>query len=437
MLMIAQCALADGDLDPISIIPLTQVCQYWRDSFTSTPENWSLICSERPELAELSLERVKAAPLTVFLLFTLDREFADLLLPYVQNIVSLSCVGFLSMEQLTQTLPYFPKSTPSLRSLSLASGSGQADWSHPVDPFDFSTHTALSELSLSYVPLFPSILSLRTLTKLSLFDDDFQLPLDTLLNFFGENRSLESATLAIKFVEPPLSRSQRQTPIKNELKHLSIGSNDTTTIRALISSIALQKGGTLEIDSGNSAGLTHIFSGVSKNKLSILSSPTFMEYRHSQTSIRLLGPNGSFSYGSYTNSETPFDEFPILQLSSIRELRLQCHGPRTLTSFRLSFFPSLEILAINGCSSESFLSPVLPDPASSPSLRTLAFMDCDIAEDFLAHLAQIALYREKLRRVVIIDSNGQFPPAASIQRLRECVPVVEVLEGKEFPKDLS
>ena len=64
-------------------------------------------------------------------------------------------------------------------------------------------------------------------------------------------------------------------------------------------------------------------------------------------------------------------------------------------------------------------------------------MDCDIAEDFLAHLAQIALYREKLRRVVIIDSNGQFPPAASIQRLRECVPVVEVLEGKEFPKDLS
>ena len=441
---IARCVLEDIAVDSMSIIPLTHVCQYWRNCITSMPENWSLICSERLELAELSLERAKAAPLTVFNLLGLSRVFVDLLQPHIQNIVSFTCAGFSSMEELAHALSHFPKLIPGLRLLFLAAGRPRADWSYPVDPFDFSANTKLRELSLSYVPLLPSILSLRTLTMFSLCDRDFQLPLDTLLSFLEENRSLESATLMITFVEPSLSRSQRQTPIKNKLKYLSIESNDTTTIRALASSIALQKGGTLEIShSGNNGGSASLISGVSTSNLSIISSPTFMEYRYSfGTAIKLLGPSGSFSHNSHTTPETPFEEFPILQLSSIRELRLQCRGPRTLENFYLSFFPSLEILAIDGCSSVSFLSPVLPDPSSSPSLKTLAFLDCDIAEDFLAHLAQIAVYREKLtltslHRVVIIDSKREFPSAAAIEWLRECIPVVEVLEGKGFPTDLS
>ena len=60
----------------------------------------------------------------------------------------------------------------------------------------------------------------------------------------------------------------------------------------------------------------------------------------------------------------------------------------------------------------------------------------------MTQLAQVAFDRTNdgstsLRRVVIIDSEGGLPAAASIEQLRKYVSSVEVLEGREFPKDLS
>lgn len=59
----------------------------------------------------------------------------------------------------------------------------------------------------------------------------------------------------------------------------------------------------------------------------------------------------------------------------------------------------------------------------------------------MAQLTQIVLDRENtsisLHRVILINSEGEFPSAASVERLRGCVPVVEVIEGKVFPQDLS
>ncbi|KAF9784677.1 hypothetical protein BJ322DRAFT_1109383 [Thelephora terrestris] len=438
---IAQRVLGEDDVDARSIVPLTHVCRFWRDSIVSTSEIWALISNERMKFAELSLERAKAVPLTVHL--NLDRlrgkrGTLDLLLPRVEKIVSFNCISS-KAEELTRLLN-FPKSMPNLRSLSLTKPK-YAGKNQPIDSFDFSTHTTLRELSLSNFPLVPSILSLGTLTKLILWDRNIRIHVDVLLSFLEENRSLESVSLTIKFVEPSLCHSHRQTPVGNGLKHLSISSDDTTNIRALYSSIALQKGGTLEIfHSGQNAGLTGVISGVSTNHLPNLSSPISMEYAPFPRKIKLVGPNGTFSHIGPVTTEDPYREFPLLPLSGIRELRLDCRGSWVLKQFRLSSFPSLEILAVGGSSKVSLLPPVLPDPTSSPSLRTLALLDCDISEDFMNQLAQVALDRENastsLRRFVIIDSEGQFPSAASVERLRGCVSVVELLEGKEFPEDL-
>ena len=439
---IARCTLGDRDFDVLPIIPLTHVCRYWRDSIISAPQNWTLISSYERRLAELSLKRAKAASLAIHLEFQFEREFLDLLRPHVRSTTSLSCEGFNVVEELVQALPHFPESTPKLRSLALAERSTRTEWGL-VDPFEFSTHTMLRELSLSYVPLLPSFLSLKTLTKFSLCDRDFQLPLDTLLSFLEENRSLESATFRIKFAEPPLACSQRRTPVGNRLRHLFIMAYNVANIRPLISNIALRKEATLALKLYyGEEGLTEIFSGVPMRHLSNLSSPTFMEYRHSPRNVRLLGADGSFSYEGPGDSDAPFEGFPLLPLANIRELRLKCCGSWILTDFRPSFFPSLEVLAIDGGSSISFLFPELPSSTPSPLLRTLAFLDCVITEDFMATLTQIALHRRNnastsLHRVVVIDSKRQFPPAASVKRLREHVPVVEVFEGKEFPKDLS
>ena len=113
-----------------------------------------------------------------------------------------------------------------------------------------------------------------------------------------------------------------------------------------------------------------------------LSSPVVMEYGAFPKRLRLLGPGGVFSYKGPVTTESPFGEFLLLPLANIRELRLECRRSWILRQFRLSSFPSLEVLAVDGGSKVSLLSPVLPDPASSPLLKTLAFLDCVITEEF-------------------------------------------------------
>ena len=394
-------------------------------------------------MAASSLERAKAAPLAIYLnMNTLKRdpEFLDLLLPHTQNITSLCCIDFLTIEELTQALPNFPKSTPNLQSLDLIK-SGHTDWTQTIDPFDFSAH-ALRKLSLSDIPLYPSFLSLRSLTKLSLLDYGFNLHLDTLLNFLEENHSLESATLTIGFAEPSLCRSSRQTPVGNRLQHLLITYTDAMSARALISGIALRRGAALKIHCHDrTARLANVLSVVSATQLLNLSSPTFMGYRSWPRSIRLHGPDGSFSYESTSKQGDPFEELPLLPLNNIRKLRINCLGSWIPTKFRLSDFPSLQVLAIDGGTSVSLRSTVLPDHTSSPLLKTIAILNCSVTEDFVAKLVQLASDRgnnnsTSLHRVVIVDSKGRLPGVASVERLRKCVPVVEVMQGNELPKGL-
>ena len=304
--------------------------------YSANGEIWqSRTCSaprQPPLTIHLNLDKLKKDP-----------GFFDLL-PHVQHNTSLLVFSFFTAEELAKALPDFPRSMPNLRSLKLGK-SGQADWSLLVGPFYFSAHT-LRVLSLDNIPLFPSILGLKTLTELSLRHRDFNLHLDTLLDFLEGNHSLESATLEVSFADASLRHSQRRAPIGNQLRHLSIYCDDAMDGRALISSIALQKGADLQIRYSNCysderVGLADILAGVPLTHLPSLSSPTFMECRPSPRIIRLLGPGGSFLYEGYFN-----------------------------------------------------------------------------------------------RVVMVGQSDGFLPTAASIERLGKHVPVVEVMEGMELPKDL-
>ena len=504
---IAQYVLQD-ELDARPIIPLTHVCKYWRDSIVSAPKNWTRIFNGVRGLAELSLERAKAAPLDVFLIFDSETELFDFgsgygrdfifdfLLPYMRNIVSLNCTGFTSIEEITKALPNFPKSMPNLQSLALTGHGLKADQSRGINLLDFSTHTTLRGLTLTHFPLLPSFLGLRTLTELKLRNPRINLHLDTILTFLEENRSLKRATLGIGFGEDSLRRPQRQTPIKSSLQSLSICCNNERDIEPLISNIALRKGASLEIIDYDSRGLTRILSRVPTTHLPGLLSPFSMEYQVSPREIRLLGPDGSFSYadnlidsiGGPPGRPLFGGEFSLLPLASIRKLRLKFReswvfSQSRLSSFpsqfQLSSFPSLEVLSVDShdvdeCSTddedstdEDFtdrdsadedstdeastpnisgpiglsLSPLLQELASSPSPKTLAFLDCSITEDFMAKLARVALDRRNrtsgsLCRVVIVNSKGIFPSAGSVERLGKYVPIVEVIKGKELPKDL-
>ena len=437
--------------DALLTISLTRVCRYWREFIISTPRNWTSISNRYKNLAELSLQRAKAAPLKIDLdmyQFRWKSKFSRLINPYVQNIKTIHFSGFEKVKDLKQSLPNFPQSVPNLQSLTLAKYKHASQESHSIDPCE-SLAPSLKSLKLVGVPLCHSFLRLRALTELNFNVHWLDFHLDTLLDFLEENHSLQIVTLGIRFREPSLRHSQRGTAIMNRLQHLSINTPDAMDGKALISNIVLRRGAHLELVIGTHKRLKDLLPGTPPTQLSNLLSPIFMEcqYKSRSISIQLRGPNGSFSFQEFYEGEKPSVESHLLPLTSVREFRLIHPKSAQVSSrhdvFNPSFFPALEALAVAcGTWASHILSNLLSNPSFPPSLKTLAFLNCNLSGDFMEELTRFASDRKnttsaKLRRVVIIDSQGNLPTIASIDTLGEHVPIVDIRVGKELPTDLT
>ena len=222
--------------------------------------------------------------------------------------------------------------------------------------------------------------------------------------------------------------------------------------KALISGIALQRGAHLEVALFDpNARSNHILSAIYAIRLSNLQSPTFMEHLPDERTIRLLGPNGSFSFRRISFYGDLLTEFPLPPLTDVRVLHIRRirrdmsepgHMIETV-AFPPSSLPALETLVIENEIALSYrLSTLFSTPSSSPSLTTLAFLDCDPTDSFMEELARFASNRKntasaRLDRVTIVNSNGTFPSDTSVDALRGNVPVVDVQIGKRLPKDLT
>ena len=116
-------------------------------------------------LMALTLERSKAAPLQLKLDsgFSDPETFCDLITSYIQNVETLEFEELTVIEDFTQVLPYFPQSTPNLLSLKLEHEDDRPEWDPSIDPFGSFPNT-LRSLTLSDIPLYPSLLKVRTLT---------------------------------------------------------------------------------------------------------------------------------------------------------------------------------------------------------------------------------------------------------------------------------
>ena len=442
---IARSSLEPHHIDPKPIIPLTHVCQYWRESIISTPENWTLISSTQLDLAALSLERSRAALLRLHLdVSSPPYDFCDLLAPHAQRIRTVQVEEIEIIEDITEGLPNFPLSMPNLQSLDLAHTEDYddvSDWDSPLNPFG-SFPTTLTSLCLYDIPMYPSFLELRALRELRLRYYKIHPALDTLLNFVEDNCSLESVDLTINFHNSPSSSYRHRSATTNRLQHLSVSCLDATTARTLISNIPLRKGAHLDITfRDKEVDLNDILSGIPTTHFPNLPSPTFMEYKASPRAIRLIGPNGSFSYYHDFPPGIPFTEFSVLPLINIRELRLVYDGPPI--TFDPSSFPVLETLTLDCITGMSRLfSTWLSDHSLFPSLKTLGFLECVITEDFMEELTRFASNRKNtvsawLHRVVIVHRDGVFPSAASIHRLERHVSIVDVRFGTDLPVDLT
>ena len=320
-----------------------------------------------------------------------------------------------------------------------------------VDPFE-SLAPTLRYLQLCGIPLYPSIIRLRSLTEFTYVGLGSDFHLDTLLDFLEENRSLEQVALGIVFREDSLRLSRRRTLIKNQFRHLTIFCWDGMDGRALLHAVALQRGAQLDITSYVGAKLHSLLSGLSPTHLLNLHSPTFMEYRPHERFIQLSGPNGYFSFSHPKNPSAsgPFEEFPLFPLANIQEFHLVHRKPKGTPRIALralvfdqSPFPALETLAVDCETSVSnLLSALFSNPSFPPLLKTIAFLNCRLNEEFMEALALYAYKRKEttsapLRKVVIIDADGVFPGIAAIRRLAKNVPIVDVRVGEELPSDLT
>ena len=390
-----------------------------------------------------SLERAKAAPLEIYLSVDSIREDPQLLVLLVSHFKNTETLWVSCFSTIEGLLLFTQHPMTNLRSLSISMDYILTlNWGRSIDPFESSAY-ALRYLKLTNVPLYPSFLNLKTLTELDIRDRWCDLHLDTFLDFLEENRSLTSARLEIRFTQDSLRSSQRPVAIRNQLQYLQITSDEPMDGRALISGIALSKGAELALNCSQPrntrVGVQDVLSGISTTHLSNLPSPAFMRYRVHPRAIELHGPNGAASFYSSSDPYSPLVEFPLLPLADIRRFHLEACGADLLHC--LSSFPALETFAIERETDLSHLSALLSNPSASPSLKTLAFLDCVLTEEFMKELIQFASDRKNtasawLHRVVIIHQDGILPDIASIRGLEEHVPVVDARIAREPPADL-
>ena len=447
---IAQYLIEPHDEDAISIVTLTHVCRYWRESIISTPDIWTLISGKNEDMTAVCLQRAKAAPLEITLYMPLSSTSPDIFAPYFQNTRNLVVYSISTIEELMNVFPNFPQSMPTLQSLELI-GPQDTDWDQSTDPFE-SFVPALERLRLTGIPLYPSLLGLKTLTEFTISDSRFNLHLDTLLDFLEGNHSLERVDLQIYFTDLSLLESQRTTAMMNQLRYLSIDCSDKRDAKALISSIPPQRGAGLHIHLNDEhPTLSDFLPDVSAAHISDPPSPTFFQLGHSPHTKHVIldGPSGKLSLYGSPLLEVSFADVAVFPLTNVREVRLQYRKGTTKTSFEPpvfdpSYFPALDTLTVD-CDVNVLrvLSDLLSNSPPSPSLKTIGFLNCDLSNHLMEKLARFASERQniptstRLHRVQIVNRSGVFPSAASIGKLREYVRIVEVRMENEFSRDLA
>ena len=313
---------------------------------------------------------------------------------------SLSITHFDHSRDLYQRFPDFFVSFPNLRSLNIYNSYPGYNENLSSDPFRSLPRT-LKRLTLCDVPLYPSFCQLQTLTNLHLDCGAFAHTLDTLLWVLDRNPSLKHVNLRIQFKSPELRQSNCQVRVTNNLKYLSVASNEAEDIISLISHITLSKGADLVVTHyGRAKRFGTILSYIDTTHFKNLESPVHMQYAHG-LSFTFSGEGGRLVLQAnnhlppYTLSFRKICEYPVMcsLCRSIILLDLTMHQPGV---FNPSLFPALEVLIINRDSwLMNTLTILFSSPELCPELKALEFLECDISKEFTTKLMQYASTRKR------------------------------------------
>lgn len=390
-----------------------------------------------------------------------DPEDPLRLKPLIEETTGLWLDGLEVPGDIARVLPGFPKSMPKLQTLSLGRRDTtqsedwgiEGSWERLKDPFG-SFPITLEHLFLNKIPLYKSFLNLGSLTVLQLWNCFADFSLSKFLKFLKNNPSLKAVVLFIDFPSFASLRTPDEPVIQteNQLEYLMVKSAYKEVITALISSITLKPGASLDIShqredkEGAEDELERVLKCVYEKKPIPFESPDFAEFR-SGGYVKVSGPSWHVSFEGRPGPATlpcksSWQDTPF-SWESIGEIHL--HLKDMTAEFVPSFFPALKTLVIQDDLQPSLvlrLLFLLRQPC--PSLKTLGFSNCHLNEEFVENLVAFASKRRKelkLSRIVIVCErpDDQYPDIVQLApeevgEVEICEPGTELLRGAIIKK---
>ena len=448
--VIALCATFISPADPRPTISLTHVCRYWRQAITSGPRNWASIGSGWKRLAPLCLERAGVVPLTANIKVSEvkgDEIFLHALIAHVSKISHLSMTGYPSIETVADDLPnFFTSPILNLTSLELEQ-TGEPEQSFPSNetpaPPVFQHVSKLKSLHLTRTPLYPSLTSVRSLVDLKLCGYTTPFPFGRFIEFLRLNSTLERVVLDVQFVEGPAWISPARVVSLARLRQLSFTCAHAIDAQTLISSISLPPGVSLDILSSQTQGYAEVGSFLPSPPTPIqrLLAPitTIKCQSDAPKVIQLYGNNSCLSFRCSEFALGVYWQLIGFSIATVREFHVKTSYFHNL-SWPLAGLPALETLVLVGVTSFPYrsLNFLAEEPILCPSLKTIAFFDCDLNPTMIGELEGVVSKRKNstaawLHRVVVVCKFGQWPDRTLIHRLRQFIPRVDVKIDEELP----
>ena len=451
--VIALCATFISSPDPRPIITLTHVCRYWRRAITSSPRNWASIGSGWKRLVHLCLERAGAVPLAVDITVSDvegDKIFLNAFLPRASRAAHLSLTGYSSIETVANTIPgLFASTMHALTSLELQ------QTAEPLELFPSSTPPAspiswklpkLKSLRLTRTPLYPALARTKSLVELTLVGYTTPFNFGKFIRFLRSNPNLGLIVLDIQFVDAPAWIFPKMIVSLGHLRRLSFTCARAIDAKGLISSISFPCGVSLEVSSSRAnqhADLRSFLPSPPTRIQELLTPITIIKYQNAPSSreFHLSGNNSLFSFRRQNVPSNLDPEFFLFTTTSVRELHAKVSPSRESLFRPLSRLPALETLVFVDIASfpPHSLDFLAEEPVLCPSLKTIAFFDCDLGSRTIGELEEIVARRKNstaawLHRVVIVRRAGKLPDHKLIRRLRQSVPRVDARIDEELPE---
>ena len=450
--VIALCAAFVSDTDPKPIIPLTHVCRYWRRAIASSPGKWASIDSEWKRLVPLCLERSAAVALSIRISVSDvegDEDFLQALIPHASRISGISLTEYSSIESVTDDLPgLFTSPMPLLTSLELEQ-TDQPTEAFPSDeastPPVFRNLSNLRTLHFVRTPLYPAVFSITSLVELKLVNYTSPFHFGEFIEFLHSNQSLEVVILDLQFSEGSRQIAPERKASLPQLQCLVFTCGSATDARMLLSWVSLRRGSHITIrgsQSNSSADLASFLPSPPTSIQELLTPITAIKYCSSRW-LHISGGDGQLSFQSpETAIPTLYDGLDLFVTGAVREFHIKTYAldsSGTFLSRPLERLPILEALVfLETHLSPGSLSALAKEDPLCPSLKTIAFFDCEVTEGVIKELERVLTKRRdstaaRLYRVVIVNIARTLPSLQSIHRLRKLVPRVDVGVGDELP----